>query len=91
MYDESVFLSSQTKKRKDGRLSRYGNESYDFADDEEDLDIDAVDEEVSSKKDNDSEDPFDDLMSSKKRKYKEAIDHKEDDLQYRYRHLRERD
>lgn len=62
--------------------------SHDFADDDEDLDIDAIDEEVSSKKDTDCEGPFDDLISSEKLKYKEAIDHKQDDLQYWYRHLR---
>ena len=76
MYDWSVFLSSQTKKGKDEIFSISRNESHDFADDDEDLDIDAIDEEVSSKKDTDCEGLFDDLMSSEKLKYKEAIDHK---------------
>lgn len=71
-----MFLSSQTKKGKDETFSISRNESHDFADDDEDLDIDAIDEEVSSKKDTDCEGPFDDLMSSEKLKYKEAIDHK---------------
>ena len=72
-----MFLFSQRKKRKQERLNRSRNESYDFADNQEHLVIDTADEEISSAKDNDYEDPFDDLISSKKKcKYREAIDHK---------------
>ena len=69
-------------------MNRSKNQSYDFADNQEDLVIDAADEEISSTKDNDYEDPFDDLITSKKLKYREAIHHKKDDLPYWYRHLK---
>ena len=61
-----MFLFSQCKKRKQGRLSRSRNESYDFADNQEHLVIDTADEEIISAKDNDYEDPFDDLILSKR-------------------------
>ena len=44
-------------------MNRSKNESYDFADYQEDLVIDAADEEISSTKANDYEDPFDDLIT----------------------------
>ena len=66
-YMIGMFLFSQRKKRKQRRLNRSRNESYDFADNQEHLVIDTADEEISSAKDNDYEDPFDDLILSKKK------------------------
>ena len=62
-----MFLFSQNKKRKEERLNRSGNESCDFADNQEDLVIDTADEEISSTKDNDYENPFDDLYQVRNR------------------------
>ena len=57
----------------------------------DDLDIDTVGEDRFFTSDNDYEDPVDNLMSCKKRKrkYSEVIDNKDDDLPYKYRHLRD--
>ena len=69
LYYWNVFLFNQSKKKKEEKLNRSQNESYYFSNDEKDLDIDTADEEVSSTKDNDYEDQFNDLISSEKRKY----------------------
>ena len=62
-----MFLFSQNKKRKEERLNWSGNESCDFADNQEDLVIDTADEEISSTKDNDYENPYDDLYQVRNR------------------------
>lgn len=41
-----MFLFSQSKRRKEERLNRSRNESCDLADNQEDLVIDAADEEI---------------------------------------------
>ena len=60
----SFFLT--LKKKEEESLIRSQYESYDFSNTEEDLVTDTADEEISSTKDNDYQDPFDDLTSSKK-------------------------